>query len=166
MRVRQIGLIGVLAAFAMTACTSTPAPLPGSAPQTAPTADVENASEDPPRVAQIFAPTFPQVSRLPRRLDAGDRTVSTRLRCPNGNRRIIYVGFMGGMKLRELALFVTDKPSGSTAVVIMQSKKDALILHLNERGKLIGRSPAYRNQGSWFPNGITHCAKKKGPGIG
>ena len=164
MRVFPRALMGAVGALLLNGCTSTPES--SVTPEaTTPTPAVENVSEDPPRVTRIFAPTYPQLSRLPPRLDAGDRSVTTRLQCPNDRRKIIEFYFLSEMTLRELTLYLTDKPFGSTAVIVMQSSKDALVLHLNERGNLIGRSHAYRQQGSWFPNGITHCANKKGPGI-
>lgn len=152
-------MAGVAAVLALTACTSTPESA-ATQDSPSPSAAADNASEQPPRFTLTRAPGYPEFTALPPRLQIGEQTVSTRLRCRGEGRRAAIPG-MSPMTLKELARLATGaERREAAAVIVMQSRSHGILLGYNKGDQLVSRWRLSRLGARWGVDSMTWCAPK------
>lgn len=156
MPVTQIALLVTAAALALSACTSTPESAT-EANSPSPSGAVENVSGH--QRFTVLRASDDEMIPLPKRVHIEDRAVETRLPCRGTARRII-VPDMSPLTLKELALLATGERNEATAVIVLQSKREGVLLGLDEADQLISRWQLSRLGAHWGVDSASWCIKE------
>ena len=158
MRVHQMVAIGAFAVVALSACTTTPEAIPDSVASPGPS--VETVTDELGHIEVVRTSTYPEFSPVPQVVLVRSIEVDTRLSCKPQEGRLegAVLWKQGPRTVKTAAEWLIAR--GSTAIVVTQSPSRAVVLELNGKESVVGRTSLQNEGGRWYATGGVQCTTR------